>query len=81
MFTDSYVHWSLWPVASLVIRDSSIVCVISSIVLFSNHRPHMESYRVSQVIETHEVFIERIIDKEWKWSGLSGYRYIREQKR
>lgn len=35
---DIYFHWSLLLVASFVTRPRGI-CVVSSIVLFSNHRP------------------------------------------
>ena len=44
---DLYFHWSLLPVACFVIRARGIVCVVSSIVSFSNDRPRLESYRVS----------------------------------
>ena len=44
---DLYFHWSVWPVVSFVIRARGIVTVVSSIVPFSNHRPCLESYRLS----------------------------------
>ena len=45
---DRCFHWSLWPVASFVIRAGGIVCVVSSVVSFCSQRPRLESYRLSQ---------------------------------
>ena len=41
---DLYFHWPRQAVASFVFRARGIVCVESSIVSFSNHRPCLESY-------------------------------------
>lgn len=35
-------YWSRWPADSLVIRVKNIVCVVSSIPSFSDHRPCLE---------------------------------------
>lgn len=41
-------YWFLWAVASTAISVKGIVCVISSIVLFSNHKACLESGRASR---------------------------------
>ena len=39
-------YWSLRPVASIVIAVSEIVCVVSSVAFFTNHRLCLKRYRV-----------------------------------
>ena len=41
---DIYFHWPLEVLASFVLRVRVIVCVVSSIVLFCNHRTCLKSY-------------------------------------
>ena len=58
---DCYVHWSLWPAASFVIRSSRIFSVVLHIVSFSNHKSRLE--------------IQGLCIKQWiiMWLALNTY--------
>ena len=43
-----YFYWSLYPVAAIVLSEGFIVSILLPIVSFSNHRPRLERYRLSQ---------------------------------
>ena len=45
---DFYFNWSLLPAASIVSRVKSIVCIVSSVVQFSNYIPRLEGTLVSR---------------------------------
>ena len=54
-FPDFCFYWSLGPAASILIRVSGIICVLSSIVSFSNHRPCLEKDWVSRSFAENEI--------------------------
>ena len=43
-----FFYWSLYPVAAIVLSGGFIISILLPIVSFSNHRPRLESYRLSR---------------------------------
>lgn len=60
---DLSFYWSLWKIASIVIRVRCIVCLVWSIVSLSNHSPCLEMYTVSR-----ENWLVKVADV---WCGFS----------